>query len=437
MRAIIFGQSGLDKEAYLNEVLTVAEANGHHFRLLNHGQRMQQLDPEGRDPEFYPTLPSSEQYLLRRQALQSLVDDALTNPEEDYVLNVHAAFRTPTGVTLAADGDLLRVFEPDIVVVLLDDFHFIQRRLTNTAYQELRPCDILEWRAVEITTARAISEWIFSDKHDWKHRDTWRFYVLMRGHHPEVLYRLFYERNKRLRIYASFGITGTTSSQDERIRHFKQRLSENHIVFDPYKISERVITSYCSSLIEEIAEQLRGADTVDQSYSHFIETIAPLLPASSGIDLQERFVPQEVLPGLMTLSYHPRTEELVREDSYPPALLKSYSFPIDMLQNLSATIDGQIQSRDFLLIDQSEIVCAYIPWNSREQKPDISAGSQSELTYGKHRGRITFAICEGSRHRVSPWVTGFVDRFFCSLKDLEDELLTRYHRKEERGREEE
>lgn len=103
----------------------------------------------------------------------------------------------------------------------------------------------------------------------------------------------------------------------------------------------------------------------------------------------------------MELQYSPPTFDRSQREDDTAALLfdPPYRFALDELQNLKATVDGQILSRDYLLIDQSEVVCALIPWNVELKKAEISAGSQSELTYAKLIGRDRLVVCEGKKYK--------------------------------------
>jgi len=95
---------------------------------------------------------------------------------------------------------------------------------------------------------------------------------------------------------------------------------------------------------------------------------------------------------------------------------------MDELQSLRGTVDGQIISRDYLLIDQSQIISALIPMNPQTGKPEISAGSQSELTYAKLTGKDRFVVWEGARARLSPWVEKHASELFNNLTALETRL---------------
>lgn len=266
MRAVVFGQSGIQKDKYLTEVLKVARGHDKNFEIVNLGTRMHKLDPGKRHPEIYPSLPVFERELLRKEALKSVIHEIGKSPDGDYVLNAHAVFKLDTGLVPATDADLIKEFAPEIIVVLIDDFHYIHRRLQGTAFEKLSYSAILEWRDAEITAAKTSAQGVFKQEAGPNYSADWRFYVLARGHHPQVLYRLLYERNQRLKIYSSFAITGATIEQRNKISEFKSRLAQKHIVFDPFKIAERGMFALADSLLEEMADKCRGVKEIDAAY---------------------------------------------------------------------------------------------------------------------------------------------------------------------------
>lgn len=427
MRAVVFGQSGMRKEDYLREVLAVATDNGNNFEIINLGQRMAEKDPQQRDPQSYPRLNVSEREMLRRWALESVISE-IRDSADDYVINAHAVFRLETDISPAADYDLFQEFAPDVIVVLIDDFHFIQRNLENSAFRKLTPTSILDWRDAEINSAKILAQHLFRQK--GSPSGDCKFYILGRGHHPRTLYRLLYERDERLRIYTSFAITGAEPEQEQKIREFKNRLSENHIVIDPFKLTERDILFHSNSMMEDLVEEVAGQADFERAYISLVENLRKV-GLHPNLTVREELIPEEVLPGLIQMAYEPTEREKgQREDEYPEELFLPYSFPLDEIKSISAAIDGQIITRDYMLIDQSEIVCALLKWDDLLNKPDLSAGSQSELTYAKLTGKDRLVVAEGAKKtKMSPWITEHTSEFFATLEDLEEALNRRQEEK--------
>jgi hypothetical protein len=241
-----------------------------------------------------------------------------------------------------------------------------------------------------------------------------------------MLYRLLYERETTTRIYASFAITGASEEDKAKIDAFKARLSADHIVFDPYKIIERGPLAMADALLTETAEALRDESDFVTAYAALR---AAAIRATSGtkhestIQWIDSTNPRQVLPALADMSFAPSEQDRRRREDRPPeSLFEPYHFDLYELDMLAPVVDGQIISRDYLLIDQSHVVCALIPWNDREKRPDISAGSQSELTYAKMAGKPSYVVCEGDRSRVSPWVVQHAKAVYRTLEELETVL---------------
>jgi len=423
VRALVFGQSGLQKDQYLREVKAIAQSNGRDFEIINLGDWMHRIDAGKRDPQLYPSLPVYERETMRNEALKAVKKEFSDNPHRDYVLNAHAVFKLDTGLIPASDAELLSEMQPDLIVVVLDDFHYIYRRLRGTAFEDLSHAAILEWRDAEINAAKTIAHQLYQAAVDESHGSDWRFYVVARGHHPRVIYRLFYEREERVRIYSSFAITGASPEQKAKIRSFKERLGEKHIVFDPFKVTERGMIALADSLIEEMAERCRENKKVQVAYRGLIRALGAAGARHENVFLRSEFRPEEVFPGLADLVFKSsESDRAEREDQVEPQLFQEYRFPLEELQSLRSTVDGQIISRDYLLIDQSLVVCALIPWNPQTGKPEISAGSQSELTYARLTGKKRFVVWEGPKNKLSPWVEKHATELFKSLEALEKRL---------------
>jgi adenylate kinase len=424
LKAVVFGQSGLQKDAYLEEARKLALSEGRDFTILNLGDRMCAVDPGQRDPQLYPSLPVYEREALRNHALEKILREVKSKPKKDYVLNAHAVFRTDSGLVPATGASLISKFQPDVVIVMIDDFHYVHRRLQLTPYAGLSLREILEWRDQEIVAARVIAQELFGAGRDLQSR----FFLLARGHHPRVLFRLFYERDKRLRIYASFAMTNATPEESKRISEFKARLAEKHVVFDPAKIAERAMIALAGSVIEEMAERARTAEAVRTAYGLLIKALTELDVEHPNFKMRESFVPTEVLPGLGDLAYQPTgRDKEQREDQIGPGLFDAYTYPLDEIDALQAAVDGQIYSRDYLMIDQSDVVCALVSAKPDGKTPNISAGSQAELNYAKQTLKGRFVVWSGDMSKLSPWVENkkFV---FKTLDELEKALDNRARR---------
>ena len=80
----------------------------------------------------------------------------------------------------------------------------------------------------------------------------------------------------------------------------------------------------------------------------------------------------------------------------------SRTFRFSDIGEIIHDIDGQIILRDFRLIDQSDMIVAFIGLDE-DERPIISAGSQTEIKYASETRREVFVICR-AKDRLSPWV---------------------------------
>ena len=90
MRAIITGQVGMDKKAYLKEVADFAATQGEPIEMYHVGNMMYGEAPDIR-PGRILDLPISRLNSLRRAAFKDIISDA---PNHNHALvNTHATFR--------------------------------------------------------------------------------------------------------------------------------------------------------------------------------------------------------------------------------------------------------------------------------------------------------------------------------------------------------
>ena len=81
----------------------------------------------------------------------------------------------------------------------------------------------------------------------------------------------------------------------------------------------------------------------------------------------------------------------------------SRAFKFSDISEIEHDIDGQIILRDFRLINQSDMLVAFIGLDDGG-RPVISAGSQTEISYASEMGREVLVICR-AKDKLSPWVT--------------------------------
>lgn len=407
MRVVVTGQSGLAKRDYLEAVKTKAEKHDEKLEIFSVGQRMiaerERATGEELNIDRILNLPYNELSLLRRLALSKIIEESKTM--SNCILDTHAVFRWRDALMQAFDIDQLRDFNPEMFVTLIDDVDSIHKRIQEkeeTIWKRQTIKDIVVWREEEIVMTDVIADLINADE-----AKKVPHYVLTRSSDPEVLFKLMFMADQ-MKVYASFPISGMGEKELKETKEFRKTLSKHFIVFDPYTITEKRILTLGDTFTDEISGYLED-DKIDLCLNSAISKKAKT-EKETGEEKPWQFpkvdAAKRALVSQATIFY-PRDE-------------KTRSVKIEDLQRIRGNVDGQIESRDLVLIRQSNIIIVYIlieqvMRNGKlEQQPHYSAGCQTELTYAHSIGKEVYVICE-LPSKLSPWVTNF-----CTVKPFLD-----------------
>jgi adenylate kinase len=164
-------------------------------------------------------------------------------------------------------------------------------------------------------------------------------YVVARKHPVSVIHDLIFNPGKR-KAYVSFPITQIESMPEikEQVRQFRQQVAAALVTFDPLTIAERSL-------------------------------IAQAMNAPS-----------------------PETRIAIGPEGY------KIEFSAQELLALKSDIDSQIVARDFKLIDQSDMVVAFVP-KLPTGRMEVSAGVTMEIQHAFGTGREVFIICPAPNER--------------------------------------
>lgn len=173
-------------------------------------------------------------------------------------------------------------------------------------------------------------------------RPTARFYIIPRPEAVELMFGLLFHPDLP-KAYISFPISHVQHLPEvlEEIAAYKAVLKQHMIAFDPYLLQEK-----------RLEGELQAA-------------------------LQNR-------------------DDFIKVDN-------ELELDIYEVQEILRDIDGQIISRDFMLIDQSDMVIAYFPVDP-QGIPIISPGVMSELSYAHRTTKKTYVIWKSSQD-PSPFIT--------------------------------
>ena len=234
MRMLFTGQVGLDKQAYLEQVVSIAQAQGETIKIFNVGDLMYKEAPDVQ-PGRILDLPLSRLASLRRAVFRDILVDARRHP--NVIINTHATFRWKHGLFAAFDFDQLNAFSADLYVTLLDNVETVHQRLLRDHNLDHDLKDLMVWREEEILATEILAR-VNPDHHG-------KFFVLSRGRRQptcETLFRLLL-RPKMRRVYPSFPMSHVADMPDvlAEINDFRQRISRHFITFDPADVDEKAL----------------------------------------------------------------------------------------------------------------------------------------------------------------------------------------------------
>jgi len=368
MRAIVTGPVGMDKKAYLEEVAALAGNRGEGVTLFHVGDLMYAEAPDV-PPGRILDLPWSRLHSLRRSVFKDIITDSADLP--NVVVNTHATFRWRHGLFRAFDFDQIEKFKPDMVICMVDNVEAIHHRLRSEHHLDARLKDMIVWREEEILASDLLALAVGCQG---------KCYILPRGRSAatiETCFRLICRPDMR-KVYMSFPMTHVAGMPDvlADIDAFKAALSRHFITFDPAHIDEKEL------LDSAIAAAKEGRD--------FIEGGA------------------------------------VMSDGSP----ETFRVSVKEVLEIASDIDGQIYARDFLLIDQSDMIVSLVP-ELPGGRPGVSSGVERELQHAYEHGKEVYVIWTPKSQNPSPFITKTATRVFNSTEEalafFDEAGMTRTH----------
>jgi len=243
------------------------------------------------------------------------------------IVNTHATFRWRHGLFPAVDFDQMRQLDTDMYICLIDGVIALHARLIDEHSAEHSLKDLLVWREEEIIGTEMLCKGI---------NEKIPFYCLARGAGEETIetfYRLVFEGGCK-KAYLSFPMTavGDMGNVKSEIDKFRRLMKQIFICFDPDDLEE----SYLPHKAAEAAR--RGVD--------FVEVTA--LGQTIRLDLRE-------------------------------------------VQQIERDINSQIYTRDFMLIDQADMIISFIPTLS-DGRAAVSSGVERELQHAHEAAKEVYVI---------------------------------------------
>ncbi|MHC4562538.1 MAG: AAA family ATPase [Planctomycetota bacterium] len=287
---------------------------------------------------------------------RSVFKDILSvcDAKPNVLINTHVTFRWRHGLFYGFDYDQMQALEPDLYIVLVDNIDRVHRRLVEDGHTDHSLKDLMVWREEEILATELLTQIV---------RGHGRFYIFARGFDDstaDALVRLMCQPNQK-KAYISFPMTHVTDMPGTlaEIERTRRQLKRYFVCFDPADLEEKYLTSVALNAARD------GHRTVE---------IGP-------------------------------PDERVTVD-------------VGQLVDIIPDIDGQIYSRDFKLIDQSDMIVSLIP-ELEDGRPGLSSGVERELQHAYESTRDVFVIWK-PQAEPSPFITETATKVFASAEEAID-----------------
>ena len=388
MRAIVTGQIGMDKKAYLAAVRDLAGSQGEALDLYNIGDMMY---AEARDvrPGRILDLPISRLSSLRRAAFKDVIADSRDKP--NIIVNTHATFRWRHGLFAAFDYDQIAALKPDLFICLVDNIEIVHHRLHRDFDIDATLKDCMVWREEEILATELLSQAIMGARAGAPGSGAstgtaapggggagggTNFYIVSRGRHnatTRTMFRLACRPTMR-KVYPSFPMSHVVDMPDvlKEIDDFRAQLAEHFITFDPGDVDEKLL------LDRALAKAKEGK----------IDEWLDVTPHSFG----------------GSKSGDPKNPLRVR---------------VREVLDIAGDIDGQIYMRDFKLIDQSDMIVSLIPelpGAGGKDIPGLSSGVERELQHAWEHTKEVYVVWKPKKN-PSPFITETATKIFRSVPE--------------------
>ncbi|RLE74375.1 MAG: hypothetical protein DRJ44_07545 [Thermoprotei archaeon] len=271
---------------------------------------------------------------------------------KDLVISTHACFRWKKHLIPAFNFYYLNHIRPDLYITVLENAQTIKARLEQGKWRgRLTLKDVLVWRDEETFITQMLAQYQRKP-----------FYIISRNEPPSLLLKIIRDVEKpklagqppkALRAYLSYPITHVIGNPEffEEKERVKQALRQHGLViYDPITIEEADVIM----LAEEAKSQGKQTITVEADGGQVEINVEEVLEAA--------------------------------DDIY-----------------------DQIVARDYMLIDQSDMIIVYYPTTV------VSPGVLNEINYGFTHNKDVYAIFP---HRVSPFLKYYTTCIFKNVEEL-------------------
>lgn len=267
------------------------------------------------------------------------------------IVNTHATFRWRHGLFPAVDFDQMRAINADMYINLIDGVAALHARLSEAHTIEHTLKDLIVWREEEIIGTEMLCKGV---------NDKARLYCLARGcekQTTETFYNLLFQP-KRKKAYLSFPMTHVVDMEDvkSRINNFRETMDGLFTCFDPADLEESYLPHFARKALDQ------GRDYVE------VETAG-----------------------------------------------RKVKLNLAQVLQIERDINSQTYARDFLLIDQSEMIISFIP-ALPDGRAAVSSGVERELQHAHEAAKEVFVIWNADQ-TPSVFVTQTATKVFSCLAE--------------------
>jgi len=267
------------------------------------------------------------------------------------IVNTHATFRWRHGLFPAVDFDQMRQLAADMYICLIDGVTSLHHRLSDEHSIVHTLKDLIVWREEEIIATEMLCKGI---------GENIPFYCLARGCETETIdafYNLLFEPDIK-KTYLSFPMTHidhNNSSVGGQIKNFRKTMKDFFTCFDPADLEESDLPMRASRA------QNRGRTTIEV-----------------------------------------------------PAAGRKVTLEIEQIRQIERNINSQIYARDFMLIDQADMIVSLIPV-SEDGRALLSSGVERELQHAHEAAKSVYIIWPAKKP-PSVFVTQTATRVFGGIE---------------------
>lgn len=233
-------------------------------------------------------------------------------------------------------------FNPDFIVTLIDDCYSICHRVDEQAKRtgfkfHIRLREAISWRYFETCFGELIAQYINEYRLREKISGHCYHYIIPVKHTPQMLYKLLFQWQNLMIVYASFPISAVRKSAESRkfVDNFREQAGQRYIVFDPLAMDETVIGN--------ALKRKHGGDKVELYW----EDRWSVAPSSCLCDDSR--------------------------EAYP------MRFETSEVKEALQVVESLVVERDFRFIEKADCVAAYRPYFGHHKRP--SAGMSDELAH--------------------------------------------------------